>query len=50
MYKSKGMVELRRYRMCIGSIEENVHEAIIFEPSAKDTYEGDKIVKCTQQC
>jgi len=37
MYKSRGMVESKRYRMYIGSSEENVHEAIILEPSTKDT-------------
>jgi len=37
MYKSRGMVESKRYQMCIGSSEENVHEAIILEPSTKDT-------------
>ena len=29
MYRNRGMVDSRRYRMCIGSTEENIHDAII---------------------
>ena len=47
MYKNRGMVEPKRYRMCIGSTEENMHEAIILEPSNEDMYEGAKVVNCT---
>ena len=46
MYKTRGMVDLRRYQMCIGSIEENVHDVIILEPSVEDVYEGDNVVHC----
>ena len=47
MYRNSGMVDPRRYRMCIGSTEENIHDAIILEPSVEDTYEGNDVVNCT---
>jgi hypothetical protein len=46
MYKNRGMVDPTRYRMCVGSNEENVHDAIILNPSAEDAYKGNDIIKC----
>ena len=46
MYRNRGMVDPRPYRMCIGSTEENIHDAIILEPSVEDTYEGNDVVNC----
>jgi len=38
MYKNKGMVDPRRCRKCIGSIEKNVYDAIILKPSVEEKY------------
>jgi hypothetical protein len=46
MYTRMGMVQLKRYRMCVGTSETNIHDAIILEPINEDAYEGDNILKC----
>ena len=46
MYRTRGMVDPRRYQMCIGSTKENIHDAVILEPSTEDLYEGDNVVQC----
>jgi hypothetical protein len=45
-YKSQGMTNPIRYRLCIGK-EGNPHAPMLLEPSDEDLYEGPDVVKCT---
>jgi len=45
MYKNRKMVDPRRYRMCVSSNEEKVQNAIIFNHSDEDAYEGNDVIK-----
>jgi hypothetical protein len=48
LQKKWGLVEPRRYRMCLG-IEDCAHEPLIFGPIEEDKYEHRKVVQCNCQ-
>ena len=45
-YKKWGLGEPSRWRMCVGT-ENNIHDAVLLQPSDEDVYEGNNILSCS---
>lgn len=46
LYKKWGLVEPKRWRMCLGT-KEYSHEPLILPPAEEDSYDRNKIIKCS---